>query len=1188
MTCNAKLAAVKAQIEFDSHFSIQSETLSVSEGVTSHSKLASAAVKAQKAKFRFPSSDPADNVVIDTRTPEQKMSDILRIWSQLLTKDETKIWNEISHRDLTNDVSLKSGLRTTKSIIASEIKKFRENASEKSQMLRTLKKLPELLLPDSDQVQLSDQSDIPLSIGPQIDSCLDPDFISSYCTPSPGTKVDQSVNHQQVKSDINFSNLYDTCTKQVLNKRDEFKNRVKIQTIFRKNHRLLFVYMILLKTKCTLTGRMATAFKKLLNFRQLSMRIIKRICMLLKTKELIEEDWLMKPISNLDAHSVDLGLMINATINGQTICCILDTGSTFTLIPHKIWKLLKLNPTMLDSSVVYNINSASHKVTDAVLGRISLPIQITTSEGEIQSIFQTCLVLKEHLDLEYVLLGNDFLTANSVNISYGKDSKAVSINNKNVKMSKPSAPCNMVDIFSMTLKKNSSKCKNVTPNPLNKPLPNVPATSLPEISPDIPPDFSKPGSKMSSNDYLLDQDSRTDIEKFFNLCPEDDQGNIAINAFLSDCKSAKYNYYNQTFVAYSAYDPNLDEMVKQDFEKKSIIPDEGLPCPKPSVAHLPPDQQERMNKIIARHSKLFSRSKHHLGKFVGFQAVAHMDTKSKINCKQPPRNRILPKSCKQDLMKYLASGLFEHSQSGTDHYCSNITLVLRNQIKEQRCETKADKYLVKHTKNDPISKLETKPLKIDASEQSEKSLYRMTLDFRMINQITLNEKTSQLPSIQAIENNFHNAIVSTIDLSNCYPTIELEESSRRFFNFYVEDKVWTHNRLAQGWSASLAICQRAVLWTFRDEVLKNFMDLHHLTAEQFPMKSFREFVAGFVDDISIFSSKDHPDPEEIHFLCIEAVFYALESAGWLVKLEVSTFLNPDFVFLGLKWCLTQNSSMIQNDRVAAILNHRPPRSVPELASRLATLQYYQNFLPLMKRLAIPLYKIIKENKFRWTIVEAESYANLLYLMGLQIRNYIFDPTKPLMLMADGSAVESSLLIFQWNADLLSLDMVSTKSMLLTTALRNQAAIHIEAFGVDRVLELAKPYLFQSLSPVNYLFTDASSISYVSRNKPFSSFLQALSETMSMYPSLTVVHMPGRALWYVDILSRQHDYVAMQRTDTNVSEEQAKLTPNLNQIKTGAILTHSELLKLFSTPTGPEILDVSDSDFRYVQRIDWSM
>ena len=250
----------------------------------------------------------------------------------------------------------------------------------------------------------------------------------------------------------------------------------------------------------------------------------------------------------------------------------------------------------------------------------------------------------------------------------------------------------------------------------------------------------------------------------------------------------------------SAHDPNLDEMLKHDFEKKSIIPDEGSPCPKPNISHLSPALQERMNKIISRHDKLFSRSKHHLGKFKGFQAVAHIDTKSKINCKQPPRNRILPKSCKRDLMKYLQSGLFEYSQGGSDTYCANITLVLRNQIKEQRCETKADKYLLKHQSNNPITKLETQPLKSDTSDDSGNSLYRMTLDFRMINQVTLNEKTSQLPSIQAIENNFHNAIVSTVDLSNCYPTIELEESSRKFFNFYVEDKVSQHNCLAQGWS----------------------------------------------------------------------------------------------------------------------------------------------------------------------------------------------------------------------------------------------------------------------------------------------------------------------------------------------------------------------------------------------------
>ena len=58
-----------------------------------------------------------------------------------------------------------------------------------------------------------------------------------------------------------------------------------------------------------------------------------------------------------------------------------------------------------------------------------------------------------------------------------------------------------------------------------------------------------------------------------------------------------------------------------------------------------------------------------------------------------------------------------------------------------------------------------------------------------------------------------------------------------------------------------------------------------------------------------------------------------------------------------------------------------------------------------------LYKIIRDGTFAWEKVYSEAYGNLLYLMGLQIRNYIYDPAKPLMLMADTSDLETSLVIF---------------------------------------------------------------------------------------------------------------------------------------------------------------------------------
>ena len=76
----------------------------------------------------------------------------------------------------------------------------------------------------------------------------------------------------------------------------------------------------------------------------------------------------------------------------------------------------------------------------------------------------------------------------------------------------------------------------------------------------------------------------------------------------------------------------------------------------------------------------------------------------------------------------------------------------------------------------------------------------------------------------------------------------------------------------------------------------------------------------------------------------------------------------------------------------------------------------------------------------------------------------------------------------------------------------QSPVHREASGVSLLLAMAKPYLFQSTALANFLFNDASSISYIARNKPFSSFLQTLSEELSMFHSLIVIHLPGRALW----------------------------------------------------------------------------
>ena len=85
----------------------------------------------------------------------------------------------------------------------------------------------------------------------------------------------------------------------------------------------------------------------------------------------------------------------------------------------------------------------------------------------------------------------------------------------------------------------------------------------------------------------------------------------------------------------------------------------------------------------------------------------------------------------------------------------------------------------------------------------------------------------------------------------------------------------------------------------------------------------------------------------------------------------------------------------------------------------------------------------------------------------------------------------------------------------------------------------------------------------------------------MHPTLTVIHLPGRALWFCDILSRQHDIVIVPRSDTNISKEQSTIVPSLHSIKQGAVLRNQDLIELFAENFGPEFFDLSNSDYRYI-------
>ena len=675
---------------------------------------ACAASNAIKAKFRFPSKDPEENSVIDQRSDVQKVNDILRVWSQILTPGEQKVWDEIAERNLSHDISL-NGIRTPKTFIDQEIKKYRQlSATKQKRLLMALDPAPDTVTPLSTEESETPSCDhAPLSIMPgefQVDESL----MAHYCKLSPPDPAcsPHTCTHKSAPAEI--EHLLVECHNEVLRIRN-YPVPMKLSSICRKNKQLLFKFLFILKTQFSLSPRLKSMYNKLSMSHKinetLSSRALKKICSALQTRKLIQDEWLNKPFEDVQVHFAHQAPVIKICLNSSHQTAIVDTGSTYSLVPFVVWQSLKLNQNTLDSSIQYNINSASHTNKDAVLGRIDLQISIFNYEGVEQSVTQTCLILRPQLDLHVVLLGNDFLKANSVIISYSKidPHPIILINNEKIPLltDQFTPHSHLVSSFlSIPATKGRKAATFTTPNfteqtsILNSQCPIITG----KTNHSVVSNFSDQTSSMSSDCPTPGQ--------LFHLDPDTNIQNIT--SFLQECKLAKYKHSNlqEEINSYSMQPLSLDDMIQANFEKKSIIPEVGPKDPTPDISHLSPEIQGRLKIIFAKHQKLFSRSKHHLGRFTGFEATANIDKNSPINCRQGARNKVLPPSCKQDLQKYKTSGLFELSTGLADDYCANITLVLRNQIKEQRDNTKAGKYVMRQENKKKLSpsKVETKQL----------------------------------------------------------------------------------------------------------------------------------------------------------------------------------------------------------------------------------------------------------------------------------------------------------------------------------------------------------------------------------------------------------------------------------------------------------------------------------------------
>ena len=107
----------------------------------------------------------------------------------------------------------------------------------------------------------------------------------------------------------------------------------------------------------------------------------------------------------------------------------------------------------------------------------------------------------------------------------------------------------------------------------------------------------------------------------------------------------------------------------------------------------------------------------------------------------------------------------------------------------------------------------------------------------------------------------------------------------------------------------------------------------------------------YIDDLLITGQDEHK-----HLQVLEQVLQRLEEFGLKLKLEKCWFMQPSIDYLG--YCIDNEGLHAMPEKVAAILEAPPPKTVHELQAFLGRVNYYGKFVKNFATLLHPLNQLL--------------------------------------------------------------------------------------------------------------------------------------------------------------------------------------------------------------------------------------
>ena len=585
------------------------------------------------------------------------------------------------------------------------------------------------------------------------------------------------------------------------------------------------------------------------------------------------------------------------------------------------------------------------------------------------------------------------------------------------------------------------------------------------------------------------------------------------------------------------------------------------------------EDKAKVLEILHKYESFWATSPYQIGNFVGYKVRLDVKPGHRAYQKERKQNLLQIEGVRSTLDELEKNGVFEPSGAGHEDFLANLNIVPKVTDSSQiRFLTKADKFVKKHTQNN-IS--------------NDATAWRATFDFSTLNDCLMEVGKLSLPTISEVQQKVRSCFCSSIDLKNQYFSIRLTNESKSYTNFYHKGTVYCHKVLPMGLSVSPFLAQSAMRWTFSTAVFKKFLQERGIDENKFPFKDFT-YVLYYLDDVILFNKRNQCCSElnlsakELHLVLLDSVIFALDQAGWIASKNKLSILSDEIVFLGQKINTKSNKVGMQDIRVKSILDWRSPRSAAEASSRLAVIGYYSRFAPFLKLLALPIYCAINDKKgFKWGQLEEESFRNVLFVIQMQIQLSHFNPTAILLITSDASAVALNGSFFNFYPSTGQLELIDSCTKIFANAQLRYTPVQKEATALMHTLAYGEAYIRSNTNKC-WIFSDASSLQFIQRNKLFNSKQFNDSLYISTLPRLHFFYVSGKSLLLSDILTRQ--FQNCFAGDFQISKDMASLIPPLKKLKINHLsdLNECQLRDFILSYPSAEKIDVWQKRYFYSQ------